>query len=172
LTTLEAGRPALGRRPGGDLVAGLVILAGLLGLVGLVALNILQGAVDLTPADVLRAVFAPTGSNGDLFVRELRLPRAMAGIVAGAALGVAGALMQTVTRNRLASPDLMGVTAGAYLAVVVAAVVPGVPALGLPLLCFIGGIGAAALVFGLSGGVGLRPLRLILAGVAISTALG
>lgn len=172
MTALGVGATRVGPiRPAGWRI-GIGLVGGVVVLVGLIALNILHGAVDLTPGDVLAALFAPTGSTGDLFVRELRLPRAVAGIVAGAALGVAGAVTQTATRNRLASPDLLGVTAGAYLAVTIGAVIPWLPAfLSLPVLCFIGGLLAAGLVFGIAAGSGMTPLRLILAGVAVSFVL-
>ena len=80
-------------------------------LIGLVAINILQGAMDLTPASVIGAIVAPTGATARTCSSgNCACPRAVAGLLAGGALGVAGALMQSATRNRLASPDLLGVT--------------------------------------------------------------
>lgn len=95
-------------------------------------------------------------------------PRLAAGLVVGACLGVAGALMQAIARNPLVSPDLLGVTAGAQLGLLAALMLPA--AYGLPSV-FLGGVLAAFATFALAGGGRTTPLRLILAGVAIGQAL-
>ena len=94
------------------------------------------------------------------------------GVVVGVALGVAGAALQSVARNPLASPDTLGVNAGAYVALVLAAVF----AVALPVpfaggLAFLGGLAAAGLVLVLASGAGAGPTRLVLAGSAIALAL-
>ncbi|MFC8600309.1 iron ABC transporter permease, partial [Isoptericola sp. NPDC057191] len=101
-----------------------------------------------------------------------RLPRLLAGLLVGAALGVAGAVLQSVARNPLASPDTLAVNAGAYVTVVAAA------ALGLSVpfylqggLAFLGGLAAAGLVLALARGGADGPTRLVLAGSAIMLAL-
>jgi iron complex transport system permease protein len=105
---------------------------------------------------------------------EIRLPRLAAGLLAGGALGVAGSLMQALTRNPLADPGLLGINAGAAFAVVVGALLLGqADATTLALLAFPGAALAALAVFLLGGGLSGEPgpVRLTLAGVAISALL-
>lgn len=141
---------------------------------GLGLLHLLQGAAGYGALDVLRAVFAPADDLVTAVVRSSRLPRLGVALVCGAALGAAGALMQTVTRNPLASPATLGVNAGAYLALVAAAVVaPGLVASYGWWLAAAGGLGAAGLAVALGGtgsGSG-SAARLALAGMAVSLAL-
>lgn len=117
-----------------------------------------------------------TGTTGDpagtaQILIGSRIPRLAAGIAVGFALGVAGALLQSLTRNALASPDTLAVTAGSYLAVVtVAAFGLTVPLWASGLVAFAGGLAAAALVLGLSG-AGTSTTRILLAGSAIALAL-
>ncbi|MEU9608315.1 iron chelate uptake ABC transporter family permease subunit [Streptomyces sp. NPDC048057] len=109
-----------------------------------------------------------------LAVRELRLPRTALGIVAGAALGLAGAVMQGVTRNPLADPGILGVNAGAALFVVVGINVFGITAVsGYLWFGLVGAALAAFLVYAVSslGRGGATPVKLALAGAAVSAAL-
>jgi ABC-type Fe3+-siderophore transport system permease subunit len=101
-----------------------------------------------------------------------RLPRLAAGLVVGFALGVAGALFQTLARNPLASPDTLAVTGGAFFAVTaVAAFGLAVPLWASGAVAFTGGLAAAVLVIGLAGGAGTATTRLVLAGTAVALAL-
>ncbi|GIW98863.1 MAG: ferrichrome ABC transporter permease [Pirellulaceae bacterium] len=110
-----------------------------------------------------------------VIVRDWRLPRAIADLLIGASLAVAGTIMQTMTRNPLASPGIMGLNSGANFATIAALIL--VPSLGRPgllLVAIAGAASGAALVYGLgslSRG-GLTPVRLALTGVAVSTLLG
>lgn len=100
-----------------------------------------------------------------------RVPRLAAGVAVGVALGIAGMLLQSLARNALASPDTLGVTAGAYLAVTaVAAFGIAVPVWASGAVAFAGGIVAAGIVLGLAGGAGSSTTRLILAGTALALA--
>ncbi|MBP3977189.1 iron ABC transporter permease [Microbacterium sp. BLY] len=100
-----------------------------------------------------------------------RVPRLAAGVAVGVALGVAGMLLQSLARNALASPDTLGVTAGAYLAVTaLAAFGIAVPVWASGAVAFAGGIVAAGIVLGLAGGAGSSTTRLILAGTALALA--
>ncbi|WP_431797616.1 iron ABC transporter permease [Microbacterium kunmingense] len=100
-----------------------------------------------------------------------RIPRLAAGVAVGVALGVAGLLMQSLSRNALASPDTLGVTAGSYLAVTaVAAFGIVVPIWASGFVAFVGGLAAAAIVLGLAGGAGTSTTRLVLAGSALALA--
>ena len=100
-----------------------------------------------------------------------RVPRLAAGIAVGIALGMAGLLMQSLARNALASPDTLGVTAGAYLAItVVAAFGISLPFWASGVIAFVGGLVAAVIVLGLAGGSGSSTTRLVLAGSALALA--
>ncbi|WP_103341933.1 iron ABC transporter permease [Amycolatopsis sp. CA-126428] len=136
------------------------------------AVHLTQGTANLAGPDVLRLVFG--GGTGDTaaVVVESRLPRLLAALVVGGALGVAGAVLQSVSRNALASPDTLAVNAGAHLAVVaVAAFGVSLPLLGATGVAFAGGLSAAVFVLALSGTGGTGIVRLVLAGTAIALAL-
>ncbi|MBD1925121.1 iron ABC transporter permease [Trichocoleus sp. FACHB-90] len=144
---------------------------GFLLLLLLFFIHITQGQAGLDVATVVKAIFSPDDSAADNIVRYVRLPRASIGIIAGAALGIAGVLLQTVTRNPLSSPATLGINAGAYLAVTVTAIfVPGLFAWSPVLVAFAGGMLAAILVYAIAG-LQVTPIRLTLAGVAVSLAL-
>ncbi|WP_018653840.1 FecCD family ABC transporter permease [Actinomadura flavalba] len=118
------------------------------------------------------------GERVDAFViMDLRLPRALAGLVVGVALGVAGAITQSVARNPLASPDVLGITAGASaVAVFLVTVTGGLAAtiagtVGLSAAALAGGLGTGLLVYFLAWRRGLDGLRLILIGIAVSAVM-
>ncbi len=118
-------------------------------------------------AEAWAAPWSSSPSWAGLALWWLQLPRAVAGLVVGASLGIAGALMQVVTRNPLASPDLLGITAGAQLGLILSLLLPAF--LGLPLV-FVCGLLAGVFTFAMAGGWHTTPLRLTLAGVAIAQA--
>jgi iron complex transport system permease protein len=133
--------------------------------------SITLGAADIAPSTVYAAIFAPDGSFEHLIIQTVRLPRVFSGIVVGAALAVAGALMQGLTRNPLADSGILGINSGAAFAVVLAVFLLGSPPLSVyALFGFIGAAVAAALVYALGsmGRGGATPLRLTLAGVILS----
>ena len=136
------------------------------------AVHLTQGTANLDPLDVLRLVFGAATGDTTAVVVESRLPRLLAALVVGAALGVAGAVLQSVSRNTLASPDTLAVNAGAHLAVVaVAAFGVSLPLLGATGVAFAGGLAAAVVVLALAGTGGTGIVRLVLAGTAIALAL-
>nr|WP_245757208.1 iron ABC transporter permease [Amycolatopsis xylanica] len=136
------------------------------------AVHLTQGTANLDALDVLRLVFGRGTGGSAAVVVESRLPRLLAALIVGAALGVAGAVLQTVSRNVLASPDTLAVNAGAHLAVTaVAAFGVSLPLLGATGVAFAGGLAAAAVVLGLAGTSGTGIVRLVLAGTAIALAL-
>jgi iron complex transport system permease protein len=129
------------------------------------------GAQRIPLGDVVGGVFAPDGSEHALIIRELRLPRTLLGIVVGGALGLAGALMQALTRNPLAEPGLLGVNGGAALAVVVVmSVLRTDDVLVYVWAAFAGAAGSMVLVYlvGAQGRGGASPGRLVLAGAAMN----
>ncbi len=143
-------------------------------VIGLTLLSLAVGSRSLPLGEVLRALTAADGSETAVIVRELRAPRALLAVVVGAALGVAGAQLQGLTRNPLADPGLLGVSAGAALAVVTTGTVLGVGgATGQAWAALAGALGAAAVVYSLasSGRGDASPLPLLLAGVALTALL-
>jgi iron complex transport system permease protein len=138
----------------------------------LVALaSIAIGAKGLSIAQVWHGLFHDSGTYGDVVVDE-RLSRTVLGLLAGAALGLAGAVLQALTRNPLADPGLLGINAGASAAVVTAITYCGVTSLtGYVWFAFLGAAAVGALVWFLGGSRGATPVRLALAGTAISAAL-
>lgn len=138
----------------------------------LVALaSIAIGAKELSPEQVWHGLFQDTGTYGDVVVDE-RLSRTVLGLLAGAALGLSGAVLQALTRNPLADPGLLGINAGASAAVVTAMTYFGVTSLdGYVWFAFFGAAAVGALVWFLGGSRGATPVRLALAGTAISAAL-
>lgn len=138
----------------------------------LVALaSIAIGAKALSLDQVWHGLFHDTGTYGDVVVDE-RLARTLLGLLAGAALGLSGAVLQALTRNPLADPGLLGINAGASAAVVTAITFFGVTSLsGYVWFAFLGAAAVGALVWFLGGSRGATPVRLALAGTAISAAL-
>ncbi|MEW2306428.1 iron chelate uptake ABC transporter family permease subunit [Streptomyces sp. NPDC006655] len=148
---------------------------GLLGSVGILVLvalaSIAIGAKELPWEQVWHGLFHDTGTYGDVVVDE-RLSRTVLGLLAGAALGLSGAVLQALTRNPLADPGLLGINAGASAAVVTAITFFGVTTLrGYVWFAFAGAAVVGALVWFLGGSRGATPVRLALAGTAISAAL-
>ncbi|MFF3668858.1 FecCD family ABC transporter permease [Microtetraspora malaysiensis] len=164
---MSALRPR--RRRAGVLAALLTaVLAG-------AVLSVAIGAKSVPLGDVWHALWSPGGTESDIIVRTLRVPRTALGLLAGVALGVAGALMQGHTRNPLADPGLLGVTQGAAFAMVLAIIAFGVSNLyGYIWFGLAGALVASVGVFAI-GSVGGRggpsPLTLALAGTAVSAFL-
>jgi iron complex transport system permease protein len=110
--------------------------------------------------------------GGRYIVWNLRLPRVLLAVLVGMNLGLAGALLQSLTRNPLAEPHLLGISAGGGLAAVLALkLAPGIDFNRLPMIAFGGALLGAALVYGLAWRGGVAPLRLVLAGVAVGALL-
>jgi iron complex transport system permease protein len=152
--------------------AGLAAALGVLLLC--VMLSIAVGAKPIPLATVWDALWSNDGSYDHSVVYELRLPRTVLGIFVGAALGLAGALMQGLTRNPLAEPGILGINSGASAAVVVSLFAFGVTsASGHMWFAFAGAGITAVLVYALGsrGRTGATPVRLALAGTAVAAVL-
>ncbi|WP_396115166.1 FecCD family ABC transporter permease [Deinococcus multiflagellatus] len=163
-----AGRAARPRRAP-PLWLGLGVLV--LGLAGLASLAF--GASDLRPGQVLSLLLAPNDSTESLVVQTLRLPRTVVAALAGAGLGVSGLMLQAVTRNPLADPGILGVEAGGALAILVMVVFfPAAPACLFVPAAFLGGALTASVAYSVARSVGVTPLRLALAGVAVASLVG
>ncbi|EFF90295.1 ferric enterobactin transport system permease [Streptomyces sp. e14] len=153
----------------GTRAAGLVLSAAVLVLVALVSIAV--GAKELSLAQVWHGLFQDSGTYADVVVGE-RLSRTVLGLLAGAALGLSGAVLQALTRNPLADPGVLGINAGASAAVVTAITYFGVTSLsGYVWFAFLGAAAVGALVWFLGGSRGATPVRLALAGAAIGAAL-
>ncbi|MFI5476097.1 FecCD family ABC transporter permease [Streptomyces cacaoi] len=147
------------------------LLAAVAVLLLVAVMSIAVGAKELSVAQVLHGLFEDSGTYADVVVDE-RLSRTVLGLVVGAALGLSGALLQALTRNPLADPGLLGINAGASAAVVTAITYFGVTSLtGYVWFAFFGAAAVGALVWFLGGSRGATPVRLALAGTAISAAL-
>ncbi|MEH4624148.1 iron complex transport system permease protein [Grimontella sp. AG753] len=148
---------------------GLLIL-----LIVAMALSMLVGAKTV-PASVIVDALTGTCQSADCtIIRDARLPRTLAGLLAGGALGLAGALMQTLTRNPLADPGLLGVNAGASFAIVLGAALFGAASPVEQMALAFGGALVASLIVAFTGSQGggqLSPVRLTLAGVALAAVL-
>ncbi|MFF9909411.1 iron ABC transporter permease [Streptomyces sp. NPDC013457] len=157
---------AVSRTGAAAVTAALVLL-----VAGFALVDITQGTASVGASEVWKALTGRADPSDASVVIASRLPRMAAGLLVGAVLGMAGAALQAVSRNVLASPDTLAVNAGSYLAL-------GLSAAGgvsLPLLAssgvaFVGGLAAAAVVLGLSG-LGAGTVRLVLAGSALTLGL-
>ena len=152
---------------------GLIIAVIVLVLVVLASLAI--GTRDMPVSEVLGAFFDPSGSDDQLVVLELRFPRTVLGILVGMGLGLAGGLIQALTRNPLADPGILGVNAGASFAVAIGIGFFGITSInGYIWFAFLGALVATAGVYiiGSSGrNHSVDPIRLTLAGVAVAAVL-
>ncbi|UTT63726.1 putative F420-0 ABC transporter permease subunit [Microcella humidisoli] len=154
-----------------------VALLGGVVLLGALILGIVVGAADIGPAELARILLdrltgaEPESALRSSIVWELRLPRVLTAAAVGAGLGLAGTIMQAVTRNPLADPYLLGLSSGASLGAV-AVIVLGVSLL-LPVAAFLGALVALAATLAIARrGGAITPVRTVLAGVAVSAMLG
>ncbi|WOV85889.1 iron ABC transporter permease [Sporosarcina jeotgali] len=142
-----------------------------IGLVASLFLAMILGAATISVSDVWLAIIGDTSKNS-LILQEIRIPRELAALLVGSALAVSGAIMQGMTRNPLADPGLLGLTAGANAALAIAiALVPSLNYYGIMAACFLGAAIGALIVFGIASAKrgGFSPFRLVLAGAAVST---
>ncbi|GAB3616082.1 siderophore ABC transporter permease CdtC [Okibacterium endophyticum] len=141
-------------------------------LAAVAIVHVTQGTSAVDAVEIVRMLLGGGAGDTSAIVVASRLPRLAAGLIVGVALGAAGAALQSVTRNALASPDTLAVNAGAHLAVVaVAALGIQLPFFGMSGVAFVGGLAAAALVLALSGAGGTSAVRLVLAGSAMALGL-
>ena len=134
------------------------------------AISLTSGAHSIPLQSVINSLFEPNNSVDSIIIWKLRLPRFLVALAAGCGLALAGMVLQSITRNPLASPSLTGVTAGAALGVVASFVyLPSIiTPFYYPFAALIGGLGAASLTFFVAGHKYISPMRLALAGVTVS----
>ncbi len=178
---VEAAITAPSRRSGSGLLhrgwargCGLVLATAVLSVV--VLASIAYGSKPIALATVWDGIWSYDATiNDHLIIRSLRVPRTAMGLLVGAALGLAGAVMQGVTRNPLADPGILGIEAGASLAVVTGIYALGIGSFtGYVWLAFAGAAAASVVVYllGSLGRGGATPVKLALAGAALSALLG
>ncbi|MFJ7175691.1 FecCD family ABC transporter permease [Streptomyces massasporeus] len=126
---------------------------------------------------VIATIFGRGEQVDQFIIMDLRMPRALAGLVVGVALGVSGAITQSIARNPLASPDVLGITSGASAVAVFLVTVSGgtaaaiVDSVGLPAAALAGGLGTGLLVYFLAWRRGVDGFRLILIGISVSAVM-
>ncbi|MFE7316320.1 FecCD family ABC transporter permease [Streptomyces sp. NPDC057555] len=148
------------------------LAASVAALAAVAVLGIAVGAKQIPLDQVWHGVFHYSGSDTDVVVRDVRLPRTLLGLLAGAALGLAGTVMQALTRNPLADPGVLGINAGASAAVVSAISFLGVTSLsGYVWFAFAGAALVSVAVYVLGGTRSATPVRLALAGTALTAVL-
>ncbi|PPF81047.1 ABC transporter permease [Pseudoclavibacter sp. RFBJ3] len=155
-------RARVGRRRG--FVVGGVTVA----LIAVVLLGVTTGDYPLTLEQLARTLLGGGDRLESYVLFQVRLPRVLMGVLVGACLGVAGALLQGVLRNPLASPDLLGISGGSSVAAVFLLLIFGVTGPILAVAAFAGGLAVAAILLLAAGRRGEAGFRLILAGIGIS----
>jgi len=149
-----------------------VVVAALLVACGVVAiLGMGLGTVSLTPGEVVSALMGEGRRSYRTLVVDFRLPRIAIALLFGAAVGAAGAIFQSLTRNPLGSPDIIGFDAGAYTGAVLTIVLTGGLAAVVP-AALVGGAATALLVYLLAFRRGVQGFRLIVVGIAVTAMLG
>ncbi|WP_071461396.1 FecCD family ABC transporter permease [Bacillus massilinigeriensis] len=147
------------------------LAAAMLALLALMAASMVYGYTETSWKTVMEAFTHFNGSNEHIVIESVRLPRSMIAAAVGASLAVAGVLIQTLTKNPLASPDILGINAGAGAAVVIAVSFAGAASMQLfTWISFLGAAFAAITVYviGSLGREGLTPMKLTLAGAAMA----
>ncbi|MCU5775482.1 iron ABC transporter permease [Erwiniaceae bacterium BAC15a-03b] len=149
-----------------------LLLAALASLL-VVTISLMSGKVTMSPVTLLRILFSQQDASLSFIVEQLRLPRILLAAQVGAALSVSGLILQSIIRNPLASPDLLGITSGAGAAAVLYLSFLSMTfgAQYLPLAAICGAGIAVLLVYGLAWQQGASPLRLVLIGVGVSALL-
>nr|WP_319519775.1 iron ABC transporter permease [uncultured Martelella sp.] len=148
-----------------------MVIAFLVLLAALFALTLMLGQSFTPPGDVLRVLMGEDVPGASFTVGRLRLPRAVLAILSGLSFGLGGVAFQTMLRNPLASPDIIGISSGASAAAVFAIVVLSWSGPAVSVFAVIAGLAIAMLVYGLAARNGVAGTRLILVGIGVSAML-
>lgn len=140
-------------------------------LLGVVATSLMVGQTFYTPGEVARVILGEQVPGASFTVGELRLPRVVMAVLTGTAFGLAGIAFQTLLRNALAAPDIIGISAGASAAAVVGLVVLGLSEGLVSIVAVVAGLATALLIYLLAFKDGVVGTRLILIGIGISAML-
>ena len=132
----------------------------------------LMGSMKLSVSDIIKAIMVADGTPQRLVIWNVRLPRTIVAALVGINLALSGAILQGVMRNPLADPGIIGISAGAGIAgIFILIVLPQYQSL-VPPFAFVGAMFAAMMIYVLAWKGGIQPLRVVLAGVAVSAFLG
>ena len=140
-------------------------------LLALFVLSVGTGEFSIPPKDVVETLLGGGDRSTRFVIETLRLPRALTGILVGAALGAAGAIFQSITRNPLGSPDVIGFVQGASAGAVLEIVVLGGGAFAIAMGAIVGGVATAIVVYVLAYRGGVQGYRLVLIGIGIAAML-
>jgi len=162
---LVAGRRRRRRR------RGIVVASLAVAVVAVFAISLMIGDTFYTPGEVWRVLIGETVPGASFTVGDLRLPRATLAVLAGFAFGAAGVTFQTMLRNPLASPDVIGISSGASAAAVVGIVLLGLDSVSVSLLALAGALVTAAGIYLLAYRGGFAGTRLILIGIGVAAML-
>ena len=150
----------------------LTFFGGLLGLLGSLFLSLLVGTVTVSPVELWQFLMSSPLANTGEFIYRLRVPRALNAALTGMNLALSGCILQGLVRNPLADPGIIGISAGAGMAAMLLMFLAPNLVFWVPIVAFIGAMGAAVLVFALAWNRGVQPLFLVLSGVAVSVFFG
>ncbi|WP_243063299.1 iron chelate uptake ABC transporter family permease subunit [Humibacter sp. RRB41] len=150
---------------------GLVIAILVIAVVAVFLATLMIGQTFYGPGDVIRVIFGQTVPGASFTVGDLRLPRASLGLLSGFAFGIAGVTFQTMLRNPLASPDVIGISSGASAAAVFGIIVLSLDGAAVSLLALCGALVTAAVIYLLSNRGGFGGTRLILIGIGVAAML-
>lgn len=167
--SIAAGKRAKDPRLGKRMIT---LSAGLAALGAFAAAGVALGSIDIKLAEILRVIFDYANTENSRIIYYIRLPRVLTAVMVGVNMALAGCIMQGVLRNPLADPGIIGVSAGAGMAAVAVMVLFPEYSLLIPPIAFLGALAATGIVFLLSWENGIQPLRMILAGVAVSAFFG
>lgn len=152
-----------GRRRGRLVVVGVGVV-----VVAIAFISLAVGDFPLGLDEVLGGLFGFGDGDARFVVGTLRLPRTIGAVVVGAAFGLSGAIFQSITGNTLASPDVIGITAGASVVAVAMIVLTGAGPTPVAVGAVMGGLAVAALIYGLAWVRGVSPYRLVLIGIGVA----
>ena len=150
--------------------AGILVFFALLAMCG-IFLSLTQGTTNISINDIFNILQAPIGSANSQIVWNIRMPRTIVGALVGVNLALSGAILQAVMRNPLADPHIIGISSGAGLAgVTIMILYPSMEYLITP-IAFVGAMATAVCIYIIAWKNGIKPVRIILAGVAVSAFL-
>jgi iron complex transport system permease protein len=143
-----------------------------LAVLGSLVIGIAVGPVYIGPGTVIRALFGDASATTEIIVEQIRLPRVLVGAMVGANLAMSGAILQGVTRNPLADPHVFGISSGAGI-IAVAGIIffPEIPFYQVQIVAFFGGLAAGGMAYAMAWRGGVSPVRLALAGIAVTSML-
>jgi iron complex transport system permease protein len=167
-TTLEAVTRGRIRR---TLRRRTVLVALAAGVLAVFAVSLMAGQTFYPPGDVMRVILGETVPGASFTVGRLRLPRAVLALLTGACFGIGGVTFQTMLRNPLASPDVIGISTGAGAAAAFAIIVLGLDETGVSTFAIVAGLGIALIIYVLSFKDGVAGTRLVLIGIGIAAML-